>query len=86
MTSFNDVFGVPATGNTFLLKQILREAELREGLHFGLSIADSVNLLMAAAEGKIAQFVRSEFRLLPTQSWVAQWPYLVKGFVVETVS
>ena len=25
MTSFNDVFGVPATGNTFLLKQILRD-------------------------------------------------------------
>ncbi len=68
------------------LKQILREAELREGLHFGLSIADSANLLMAAAEGKIAQFVRSEFRLLPSQSWSAQWPYLVKGFVVESVA
>ena len=25
MTSFNDVFGVPATGNAFLLKQILRD-------------------------------------------------------------
>lgn len=66
------------------LKQILREAELREGLHFGLSISATVNLFMIAAEGKIAQFVRSEFRLLPTQSWKEQWPFLVQGLVRET--
>lgn len=66
------------------LKQILREAELREGIHFGLSIGATVNLLMIATEGKIAQFVRSEFRTQPTHSWKEQWPYLVKGFVVET--
>ncbi len=65
------------------LKQILREAELREGLHFGVSIGATVNVLMAVTEGKIAQFVRSEFRQPPTQSWKEQWPYLVKGFVVE---
>lgn len=66
------------------LKQILREAELREGMHFGLSISATVNLFMIAAEGKIAQFVRSEFRQLPTQSWAEQWPFLVKGLVRET--
>ncbi len=65
------------------LKQILREAELREGLHFGVSISATVNVLMSVAEGKIAQFVRSEFRLPPTQSWADQWPYLVKGLIVE---
>ncbi len=65
------------------LKQILREAELRDGLHFGLSISATVNLFMIAAEGKIAQFVRSEFRVLPTQSWQEQWPFLVKGLVRE---
>ena len=67
------------------LKQILREAELREGLHFGLSVGATVNLLMATVEGKIAQFVRSEFKTLPTQSWREQWPYLIKGFIVEAV-
>lgn len=66
------------------LKQILREAELRDGIHFSLSIGATVNLMMVATEGKIAQFVRSEFRTLPTDSWKEQWPYLVKGFVVET--
>lgn len=65
------------------MKQVLREAELRDGLHFGLSVNATVNLLMAAAEGKIAQFVRSEFRVLPTASWAEQWPYLVRGVVVE---
>ncbi|PCK09972.1 MAG: nucleoid occlusion factor SlmA [Alteromonadaceae bacterium] len=65
------------------LKQILREAEVRDGLHFGMSVAATVNLMMATAEGKIAQFVRSEFRSLPTESWQEQWPYLINGLVVE---
>ncbi len=65
------------------LKQVLREAELREGLHFSLSISATVNVFMAVAEGKIAQFVRSEFRVRPTQSWKEQWPYLAKSFIVE---
>ena len=67
------------------LRQILREAELRDGLHFSMSVNSSVNLLMAAAEGKIAQFVRSEFRKLPTDQWQNQWPFLVEGFVREAV-
>lgn len=66
------------------LRQILREAELRDGLHFGMSVGLTVNLLMAAMEGRIAQFVRSEFRKRPTEFWEDQWPYLVNGFVVET--
>ncbi len=64
------------------LKQILREAELREGLHFGMSISATVNLWMSTVEGKIAQFVRSQFRVLPTLAWGEQWPYLIKGCVV----
>lgn len=67
------------------LRQILREAELRDGLHFGMSVGLTVNLLMAAMEGRIAQFVRSEFRKRPTEFWEDQWPYLVNGFIVETV-
>lgn len=65
------------------LRQLLREAELREGLHFGLSVSATVNVMTAVVEGKIAQFVRSEFRAQPTESWKEQWPYLIKGFVVE---
>ena len=64
------------------LKQILREAELREGLHFGMSISATANLWMATTEGKLAQFVRSQFRILPTNNWAEQWPYLIKSCVV----
>lgn len=67
------------------LRQILREAELRDGLHFSMSINASVNLLMAAVEGKIAQFVRSEFKRSPTELWSSQWPHLVAGFTREAV-
>jgi TetR/AcrR family transcriptional regulator len=65
------------------LKQILRSAELQEGLHFVLPVSATVNLLMVAAEGKVAQFVRSEFRRKPTENWQEQWPYLIKGLIVE---
>lgn len=64
------------------MKQILREAELREGLRFGLSINATVGLWMATAEGRMAQFVRSEFAKSPSEGWQEQWPYLAQGFVI----
>lgn len=64
------------------LKQIFRDAEVRNGMHFSMSVAIMVNLLLAAAEGRIAQFVRSEFKRKPTEQWRHQWPSLVSGFVV----
>lgn len=63
------------------MKQILREAELREGLKFSLSISATVSAWMATAEGRVAQFVRSEFTRMPSEGWQEQWPYLAKGFV-----
>ena len=61
------------------LREVLRDAELRDGLKVHLSVNATVNLLLAAAEGKIAQFVRSEFRRSPTELWAQQWPYLIAG-------
>ncbi|WP_207061792.1 nucleoid occlusion factor SlmA [Motiliproteus sp. SC1-56] len=58
------------------VKTILREAEMREGLRTQATPTVTANLLIAAAEGRIRQFVRSEFRHLPTQDWEAQWPLL----------
>lgn len=62
------------------LKQILREAEIREGQRTSLPVAVAANLLMAAAEGRIGQFVRSEFKRRPTEHWADQWPVLMEGF------
>lgn len=61
------------------LRQVLRDAELRDGMHFGLSVNVTVALLLSAAEGRIAQFVRSEFKRSPTDMWQQQWPYLIAG-------
>ncbi|MFT5720185.1 MAG: TetR/AcrR family transcriptional regulator [Motiliproteus sp.] len=60
------------------LKQILREAELTEGLRTQASPTVSANLLMACAEGRIRQFVRTEFKQPPTQGWDDQWPLLAQ--------
>lgn len=62
------------------IKQILREAEVREGLRPVISVSGAANLLMAAAEGRIAQFVRSEFKQSPTENWQEQWMLLTSGF------
>ena len=65
------------------LRQILREAEVQQGTKFGMSVNDTVALMLSCAEGRIAQFVRSEFKRAPTQAWKAQWPYLVSGLSTE---
>lgn len=58
------------------LKKILREAELKEGLRTHATVTDTANLLLAYAEGKITQFMRSNFSIKPTEQWPAQWELL----------
>jgi TetR/AcrR family transcriptional regulator len=61
------------------LKQVLRESELREGTRPQLETQIAANLMMAAAEGRISQFVRSDFARLPTQNWEVQWQALSRA-------
>lgn len=65
------------------LKQVLRDAEFRESLRTQQSPAVTANLLLATVEGRIAQFVRSGFRELPTRDWAEQWQ-LLSGLVFRT--
>lgn len=58
------------------IKQVLREAEIRENKRTALSIAETANMLIALAEGKIRQYVRSDFARLPTAQWGQQWQIL----------
>jgi len=67
------------------LKQILREAELQENMRTTIPVALAANLMLATAEGRIGQFVRSEFRRRPTEYWDDQWPILVDGFFRDSV-
>jgi len=58
------------------LRTVLREAEPRQGLRTAIPATQAANLLLAAAEGRIGQFVRSEFRRDPTEHWPEQWKLL----------
>lgn len=64
------------------LKQILREAELREGgIRPQISVSAAANLLMTLMDGRITQFVRSEFRRSPTEHWADQWALISRNFM-----
>ena len=63
------------------LKQILREAEMREGLRTKDTPANSANLLMAIAEGRIRQYSRTNFRHKPTMAWADQWAILSQSIM-----
>jgi TetR/AcrR family transcriptional regulator len=68
------------------LKQVIREAEMREGLRPVIPLPAAANLLMAAAEGRISQYVRSGFQRSPTADWSQQWGLMMQGFFREAVS
>jgi|TARA_B110000285_G_scaffold225618_1_gene284140 TetR/AcrR family transcriptional regulator len=63
------------------LKQILREAELREGLRTQDTPTSSANLLLAVAEGRIRQYSRTNFRHKPTATWADQWAILSQNLM-----
>jgi TetR/AcrR family transcriptional regulator len=67
------------------LKQVLREAEMREGLRPVLPVNTAANLLLSAAEGRISQYVRSGFQRSPTENWSEQLSQLMNGFFREAV-
>lgn len=58
------------------LKQILREAELKNELPVGNPSAASANLMLAVVEGRMNQFVRSGFKQSPLERWDQQWALL----------
>ncbi|WP_461519985.1 nucleoid occlusion factor SlmA [Porticoccus sp.] len=55
------------------LKQILREAEVTEGLRLATTVSAAANFILSLAEGRISQFVRSGFTRPPTEHWQEQW-------------
>lgn len=64
------------------IKRILREAAIREGKRSTLVASKASNLLVAIVEGRIHQFVRTEFKQSPLEGWDDQWVYLSNGLLV----
>ena len=68
------------------LRQVIREAEMREGLRPAIPLPAAANLMMATAEGRISQYVRSGFKRAPTEDWKEQWDLLIDGFFRQAVT
>jgi len=60
------------------VKQVLREADLRDGQQLNLDVQNAANLIVCMAEGKLSQFVRSDFSRLPTAAWQEQWQLIAQ--------
>jgi TetR/AcrR family transcriptional regulator len=58
------------------VKQILREKAVFDGDKLNIDEAIVANLLLAYVEGRMSQFVRSQFKQKPTQYFNIQWPFL----------
>ena len=59
------------------LRQILRESTLHdEPAMAGDDVAPRANLMLAAVEGRISQYVRSDFSRNPMAGWPEQWQML----------
>lgn len=60
------------------LKLILREKAIFDGGKLNIDEAIVANLLLAFVEGRMSQFVRSQFKQKPTQYFNTQWPFLYR--------
>ena len=58
------------------LKQVLREKRLREGQGFQVDETQLANLLLAYVEGRLSQFVRSQFQKKPMDNFETQWQFI----------
>ncbi|MFT7218766.1 MAG: TetR/AcrR family transcriptional regulator [Candidatus Azotimanducaceae bacterium] len=61
------------------LRQILREMPMRGETPITLDSTVAANLMLSVAEGRISQYVRSNFTRLPTTQWDEQWQSIKRG-------
>jgi len=61
------------------LRQIIRDTEIHEKKKLRMAGHAGENLLVINIEGRIHQYVRSEFKVSPTTGWSAHWPLLAAG-------
>jgi TetR/AcrR family transcriptional regulator len=62
------------------LKQVLRERKLREGKTLPAEESIIANILICFADGRINQFIRSEFTKRPTDNFAEQWQLINRQF------
>ena len=60
-------------------KQVLREGQMKQTLREELDVTATANLLLSIAEGRMGQYVRSNFTDSPMLHWEKQWPIIRHG-------
>ncbi len=60
------------------LKQVLREMPMRGEGELAADPSAAANLLLSTVEGRISQYVRSDFEKRPTENWNEQWQLLMQ--------
>ena len=68
------------------LRQILREHRAQQPALPNYQVNATANLMLALAEGRIQQFVRSNFRQLPTNDWPEQWTLIEQNVFADNSS
>jgi len=61
------------------LRQIIKEMPLRGEQKTSTDPIVAANLLLSLVEGRIGQYVRSDFERKPTTEWDAQWQVIREG-------
>lgn len=64
-------------------KQILRESEIRDNKQARIEDGACANMLLAFIEGRIRQYVRTEFKTQPLSNWQSQWEFLSSSLLVD---
>jgi TetR/AcrR family transcriptional regulator len=68
------------------LRQVLREAPLREGQGANLGVEGSAQLLLALIEGRLHRFLRSGFTFSLVAGWEVQWEQISRAlFRLESI-
>ncbi|MDH5361436.1 MAG: nucleoid occlusion factor SlmA [Gammaproteobacteria bacterium] len=60
-------------------KQVLREGQMKQHISEELDVTATANLMLAIAEGRMGQYVRSNFSDSPMLHWEKQWPLIRRG-------
>jgi TetR/AcrR family transcriptional regulator len=64
------------------IKKILREAAIKEGKRSALVASKASNMMVALVEGRIHQYIRTDFKQSPLEGWHEQWLYLSTGLLI----
>ena len=65
------------------LRQILREARLREDVNLHPSAETGASLLLVLVEGRMHQYLRTRFKVSPLDQWEMQWAQLEKAIFTD---